>query len=674
MLESKDNIKPLPPKPNRAQELYMAKQAEKNKNEFDTAKTHAILRDLQNGNSKIDHDRRSAELSKTIVSGLHSTVGTTMENVNKNISKNNLLLEKILKIQEVDLKDRKATEKRLQSERNRDSSSFSFSRTLRDKLPSSSKESGGDSGGILGKILGMLGFGSIGGILAALGLGGAGLAFGSGDISDRLKQVSSIVRGVFGLVSTMGKYTFEIFKMFEKIPGIGKIASKIPIMGKIGAHLGLKGAAAVLKKIPGIGAIAGLLFGIKRFSDGDTVGGIGEIASGIASLVPGYGTAISMALDAALIFRDLKTEADTPEAEAANRKAFDKKLLYTIPGISSFMYIKDGIDLWNTDKSEALKKFAMAGLAGTPLGPIIGLYQNFIKDDGADPATIKAAPAKPKQSNKMFGFDAGRSIRNAFGMGDYDSDLGPTPDNGNKNDSTDIQTALVSVASSLGVSPQALDKLITHETGGSWNPKQRTGGDSSAKGLIQFIDSTAQGLGYNNAQDLVDKNSTVTGQLTGPVYEYLKRLAPFSDDGDMFLSVFNPASRRADRNSQFSEKIQKANNYSVLTPQDYINQVSGKSPMFMEDGGMLTGSRPVVAGEAGPEAFIPLNRDGIQFMADAINRVISTGAGNSQSSNTIVDNMKTYFSGEFIDKFIAKLSASRSTGSGSSSTPSFAMF
>ena len=78
-----------------------------------------------------------------------------------------------------------------------------------------------------------------------------------------------------------------------------------------------KGAAkglgkAALKKIPIIGALGGLAFGASRLMKGDISGALMEVASGAASIVPGIGTAASVALDAALIAKDVSNaSADT---------------------------------------------------------------------------------------------------------------------------------------------------------------------------------------------------------------------------------------------------------------------------------------------------------------------------------------------------------------------------
>ena len=64
------------------------------------------------------------------------------------------------------------------------------------------------------------------------------------------------------------------------------------------------GAKTALKKIPVIGALAGLGFGVSRLIGGDVTGAGMEVLSGLASVVPGIGTAASLGIDAALIAKD----------------------------------------------------------------------------------------------------------------------------------------------------------------------------------------------------------------------------------------------------------------------------------------------------------------------------------------------------------------------------------
>lgn len=71
---------------------------------------------------------------------------------------------------------------------------------------------------------------------------------------------------------------------------------------KGGGKTGLK---SILKKIPVLGLLVGAGMAYKRFKDGDILGGIMEIGSGVASLFPGIGTAISVGIDAATVATDI---------------------------------------------------------------------------------------------------------------------------------------------------------------------------------------------------------------------------------------------------------------------------------------------------------------------------------------------------------------------------------
>ena len=75
---------------------------------------------------------------------------------------------------------------------------------------------------------------------------------------------------------------------------------------KVAGKLAAKTAVKVgLKKIPVVGLVAGLGFGLQRLMKGDITGALMEAGSGIASTIPGPGTAISAGLDAALIAKDV---------------------------------------------------------------------------------------------------------------------------------------------------------------------------------------------------------------------------------------------------------------------------------------------------------------------------------------------------------------------------------
>ena len=61
---------------------------------------------------------------------------------------------------------------------------------------------------------------------------------------------------------------------------------------------------SLLKKIPIIGAVAGLAYGANRAMSGDFAGAGMEVASGLAGTIPGVGTAASVGIDAALAAKD----------------------------------------------------------------------------------------------------------------------------------------------------------------------------------------------------------------------------------------------------------------------------------------------------------------------------------------------------------------------------------
>ena len=77
---------------------------------------------------------------------------------------------------------------------------------------------------------------------------------------------------------------------------------------KLGAKLGAKAIGkSILKKIPGVGLLAGIGFGLQRAMKGDFAGAALELASGAVSLVPGVGTAASIAIDAGLAAKDISS-------------------------------------------------------------------------------------------------------------------------------------------------------------------------------------------------------------------------------------------------------------------------------------------------------------------------------------------------------------------------------
>lgn len=126
-------------------------------------------------------------------------------------------------------------------------------------------------------------------------------------------------------------------------------------------------------------------------------------------------------------------------------------------------------------------------------------------------------------------------------------------------------------ADQIGVNAYDLYRLIDFESG--WNPRAENP-NSSARGLIQFIDSTAIDLGFRNSDDLVDKNPTITDQLP-IVKQYLSRFMPFYTKQQLYMSVFYPAARNWNSDKLFPSHV-IAVNPGIDTVQSYIDRVDNK--------------------------------------------------------------------------------------------------
>jgi hypothetical protein len=129
-------------------------------------------------------------------------------------------------------------------------------------------------------------------------------------------------------------------KLFSKAPSVAPAVAKVAAptaaktaakattktaaktAGKVGAKSVAKvGAKAVgkslLKKIPVIGLLAGVGFGLSRLMDGDYTGAALELASGAAGTIPGIGTAASVGIDTALAAKDMGAFDKKPSATPA---------------------------------------------------------------------------------------------------------------------------------------------------------------------------------------------------------------------------------------------------------------------------------------------------------------------------------------------------------------------
>ena len=143
------------------------------------------------------------------------------------------------------------------------------------------KGSGPGGGGVGGSIAKVLGGAVIGKVLAGKGLK---LAKGVGG------KAASKISG----------------KLLEKALGKETAETVLKTAGREAAETGVKKGAAkfIGKRIPLVGLGIGTFLALERAAKGDFLGAGLELASGAASTIPGYGTAASLGIDAALMARD----------------------------------------------------------------------------------------------------------------------------------------------------------------------------------------------------------------------------------------------------------------------------------------------------------------------------------------------------------------------------------
>lgn len=146
-----------------------------------------------------------------------------------------------------------------------------------------------------------------------------------------------------------------------------------------------------------------------------------------------------------------------------------------------------------------------------------------------------------------------------------------------------IAKALQEVSASLGIDPMDLYNLIKFES--NWNPQAKNP-NSSARGLIQFTDKTAQSLGYKDSLDLVTKNKSIESQLYFPVLQYLSKFKPFPTKQSLYMSVFYPVARNWPLNKEFPDTVKKVNP-GIVTVADYINKIDKKAVAGIS-GGLLS--------------------------------------------------------------------------------------
>ena len=114
-------------------------------------------------------------------------------------------------------------------------------------------------------------------------------------------------------LSKLGALSGPLLKTAKKIGQLGK-----SLIGKVAGKFG----KSALKKIPGVSAILGVVFGLKRYAKGEYVRGTLEILSGIAGSFPGIGTLLSLAIDGGMIAADAAITSDVDSLKKEDPSSF----------------------------------------------------------------------------------------------------------------------------------------------------------------------------------------------------------------------------------------------------------------------------------------------------------------------------------------------------------------
>lgn len=187
-----------------------------------------------------------------------------------------------------------------------------------------------------------------------------------GNVIDFVKdfKVSDIIKGITESVSKVFDSVLQPIKSFLGLKDVAKVAEDgaklakpvsagVEALAKPIIEEGAKEAIAkttvksIFKKIPIIGALAGIGFAIPRLLKGDYLGASMEVASGLTGAT-GVGIAASLGIDAALVARDLhaETEAFKVGADELNM-ANSKKILESTKDKSAVSSNTSSVNYYN---------------------------------------------------------------------------------------------------------------------------------------------------------------------------------------------------------------------------------------------------------------------------------------------------------------------------------------
>lgn len=211
-------------------------------------------------------------------------------------------------------------------------------------------------------------------------------------LPDFLKAVVS--GGISLLKDVTGVLGLGVSKVALKIGGAGIIKPLDKVISKMVGKFFTKG---VLKKLPIIGTLISLGYAITRFKQNDWIGGLIDLASGVAVLVPGIGTVLSIGLDVFNAWLDTKGGATQATISAttgtfksviATLKSKLAETLPNLPVIGSIIKMGDSFGkILQGDISGGLRGFADSLLDLPGMRSAVSLMVDVFETSGQVVAT-----------------------------------------------------------------------------------------------------------------------------------------------------------------------------------------------------------------------------------------------------------------------------------------------
>ncbi len=243
-----------------------------------------------------------------------------------------------------------------------------------------------------------------------------GTVFSSFFVKHASKHLGKLITNLSeNLVTVLGKVFPKAAETVGKLGG--KLGGKLFSIGAKGVGVFLK---PILKKLPLIGSIISFGSAFSRFKQGDILGGILDVSSGLASLVPGIGTLLAIGIDVISAVRDIKTPQEQRVKQGASggiaifkiigkaaAKFFAKGLLKRIPIIGSLFSFADAFNMFR--QGNILKGLldVASGIAnffpgiGTAISIGIDVLNSFIKPSEENKTNIQPQTKNTKSIFSM---------------------------------------------------------------------------------------------------------------------------------------------------------------------------------------------------------------------------------------------------------------------------------